>query len=212
MPLSELRLNQTNRPVEVVDCWRDDGGGILLSPPYQRGDVWGTIRRRNFIRSLLMGVPIPSIVINDRMNAEGWGDDFRIAVIDGKQRITTIFMFLDDNLSIPAEWFHENHIQNRDNGMVRYSDLNRVGQRKFKVDRFRLRNRASNRWSRNRRSLNSSTLGAFPRARAIWSDAVTVQDSVNPLVQLARVVNRRSKHEGVRGAMCGTFKNSEGTE
>lgn len=132
MPLSELRLNQTNRPVEVVDCWRGDGGGILLSPPYQRGDVWGTIRRRNFIRSLLMGVPIPSIVINDRMNADGWVDDFRIAVIDGKQRITTIFMFLDGLLSIPAEWFHENHIQHHDSGMVRYSDLNRVGQRKFK--------------------------------------------------------------------------------
>lgn len=95
MPLSELRFNNTNRAVEVVASWRGDDGGILLSPSYQRGDVWGTIRRRNFIRSLLMGIPIPSLVVNQRMFAEGWQEDYRVAVIDGKQRITTIFMFLD---------------------------------------------------------------------------------------------------------------------
>jgi hypothetical protein len=132
MPLSELRLNNTNRAVDAVACWRGDEGGILLSPPYQRGDVWGTIRRRNFIRSLLMGVPVPSLVVNLRMSAEGWGDDFRVAVIDGKQRITTILMFLDGLLSVPAEWFHQNHIEQQQDGLVRYSDLNRVGQRKFR--------------------------------------------------------------------------------
>lgn len=132
MPLSELRFNNTNRAVKVVASWRGDDGGILLSPPYQRGDVWGTIRRRNFIRSLLMGIPIPSLVVNQRMFAESWQEDFRVAVIDGKQRITTIFMFLDGGLSVPAEWFHENHIEQRHDGLVRFSDLNRVGQRMFR--------------------------------------------------------------------------------
>lgn len=75
-----------------------------LNPSYQRGDVWGPIRRRNLIRSILLGIPIPSIVINDRFGA-GWSDRISCAVIDGKQRITTILMFLNSQLDVPGEWF-----------------------------------------------------------------------------------------------------------
>lgn len=132
MPLQELRISITNRPIDVLEMWRKDEGGLLLDPPYQRGDVWGKIRRRNFIKSLLLGVPVPSIIVNQRMFAEGWGEDYRVAVIDGRQRITTIFMFLDDKIAVPSDWFHENHVSNTTGGTVFYSDLNRCGQRKLK--------------------------------------------------------------------------------
>lgn len=77
---------------------------ILLDPPYQRGDVWGIARRANLIRSLILGIPIGFVVLNDRGLARWVNGDLRIAVIDGKQRITTLLLFLADSFRIPGEW------------------------------------------------------------------------------------------------------------
>jgi hypothetical protein len=52
----------------------------------------------------LLGIPIGSVIINDRMGAK-WHDDVQYAVIDGKQRIVTITMFLEGDLRVPGEWF-----------------------------------------------------------------------------------------------------------
>lgn len=99
--LKRLHLTQTNRPVDVFQYWRREGY-LELNPPYQRGDVWGPIRQRNLIRSILMGIPIPSVIVNDRF-ASNWGGS--VAVIDGKQRITAILKFIDSELKVPAAWF-----------------------------------------------------------------------------------------------------------
>lgn len=102
--LKRMSLYASNRPVDAIRHWRNEGV-LVLNAPYQRGDVWGKKRRVNLIRSIILGVPIPSIVINDRMKA-GWkSDDFSIIVIDGKQRITSILMFLDGELEVPGDWF-----------------------------------------------------------------------------------------------------------
>lgn len=123
--LTRLSLSQTNRPVEVVLYWRQEKQGLYLDPPYQRGDVWGQKRRQNFIRSIMIGVPIPSLIINDRFSAN-WESDWRIAVIDGKQRITTILKFIDGDLSVPGEWF------GIDDAPVRYPQLPALQQRVFR--------------------------------------------------------------------------------
>lgn len=122
--IKSFRLNQTNRPVDVLLYWSKDKDALLLNPPYQRGDVWGTKRRQNLIKSILLGIPIPSIIVNNRMNGE-WKDDYRIAVIDGKQRITSILMFLIGKLSVPGEWFGV------DAELVTYTELDIVKQRRF---------------------------------------------------------------------------------
>lgn len=129
--LERLRLSQTARPIETFTYWANNGQ-LLLSPPYQRGDVWGAIRQRNLIRSILLGVPIPSIIINDRF-AAAWNsereklttDDECIAVIDGKQRITAILAFLRGALNVPGEWFGMS-------GMVTFSELPMPRQRGFR--------------------------------------------------------------------------------
>lgn len=121
--LERIRLSQITRPLDVIAYWRDSGS-MLLNPPYQRGDVWGTVRRRNLIRSLLLGIPIPSIIINDRF-AAGWSEKEYIscAVIDGKQRMTAILMFLDSQLAIPGEWV------GMDQNMIIFNELPIARQR-----------------------------------------------------------------------------------
>jgi hypothetical protein len=122
-----MRLTQMSRPISCLTQWRDDSDGdiLLLNPPYQRGDVWGLKRRRNLIRSILLGVPIPSLIINNRFAAK-WDRDYRMAVIDGRQRITTLLMFLDGVLAVPGEWF------GYDQAEVRWGNLSIPEQRGFR--------------------------------------------------------------------------------
>lgn len=127
--LTRLRLQQTNRPLEVLRHWRDEGN-LNLSAPYQRGDVWGRTRRVNYIRSLLLGIPMASIIVNDRFAAD-WSDDLDIAVIDGKQRCTTLLMWLDGELYVPREWL-SNTASESCAATVCWDDLTLVTQRKFK--------------------------------------------------------------------------------
>lgn len=121
--INRYQLFQCNRPVDTLQNWMS-GRQLLLNPPYQRGDVWGEKRRRNFIKSMLLRVPIPSIIVNDRLSAE-WKTDNRIAVIDGRQRITTVLMFLRDEFSVPGDWFGVSA------EFVTFSSLQLVNQRKF---------------------------------------------------------------------------------
>lgn len=135
--LNQYHLRQTNRSIEVFKHWQDEGW-LELNAPYQRGDVWGIKRRQNLIKSILIGVPIPSIVVNDRSSSEGvWSEglseaSWKFAVIDGKQRITTILRFLRSELSVPADWFHPHLIMNVcEEGLLFFHDLQIHGQRKF---------------------------------------------------------------------------------
>ena len=131
MTLKDYTLMQTNRPIDVLTHWRDKGY-LELNPPYQRGDVWGKKRRRNLIKSVLMGIPIPSLIINDRFSADFPGEEgVKYAVIDGKQRITAILMFLDNRLSLPWDWFDVRHLISMRSKWVFYSDLNQIGRRMF---------------------------------------------------------------------------------
>lgn len=123
MPLARMPLTNTNRPCDVIRHWHKEGE-LLLNPPYQRGDVWGPTRRRSLIRSVLLGVPIPSIIINDRLRADWDNADAFIAVIDGKQRITTLLRFLSNEFTVPGDWFGED-------GDVLFSSLPIAKQRRF---------------------------------------------------------------------------------
>ena len=127
-PLVRLQLQQTNRPLDVLLHWRNERL-LNLSPPYQRGDVWGTTRRVNFIRSLLLGIPIASVIVNDRFGAE-WADDLQFVVIDGKQRCTTLLMFFDGSLRIPCGWLDPRWVETAQE-LVSWADLSEVGRRKF---------------------------------------------------------------------------------
>lgn len=105
MGLVEYRGNTSARAISAVLSWQAESA-LWMSPPYQRGDVWGKRRRQNLIRSLLEDVPISTIVINDRLQSRGFdGSDFRLVVVDGRQRLTAMLMFYNNELALPGSWF-----------------------------------------------------------------------------------------------------------
>lgn len=100
-PLREWRLNATNREAYgLVTTMLDQ---IDMQPPYQRGAVWTTDQRIALIRSWIMGIPVPAIILNNRDNdewtanegsiyADGHRENFQPcwSVVDGKQRLETV--------------------------------------------------------------------------------------------------------------------------
>lgn len=63
-------------------------GNIQLNPNFQRRDAWKRDRKSRFIESLIMGLPIPQIVL-----AESKRDRGKFIVLDGKQRLLSIAQF-----------------------------------------------------------------------------------------------------------------------
>jgi len=60
---------------------------IDVSPHFQRRNAWNDAKRSRFIESLILGVPIPQLVLAEK-RASGSRGTF--IVIDGKQRLTTL--------------------------------------------------------------------------------------------------------------------------
>lgn len=115
--------------------------GIDLDQPYQRGLVWGLQRKRNLLRSILMGLPIGSITTNNRLAADFTEDGYdqgrcwATAVIDGKQRISTLREFTEGGFAVPAAWWREKDVEGvqwiAGEPMVWWQNLTRTGQRRI---------------------------------------------------------------------------------
>jgi hypothetical protein len=65
-----------------------DKGNIQLNPQFQRRDAWEGHRKSRFIESLILGLPIPQIVLAESRTKRG-----SYIVIDGKQRLLSIRQF-----------------------------------------------------------------------------------------------------------------------
>lgn len=63
-------------------------GNIQLNPRFQRRDAWKQDRKSRFIESLIVGLPIPQIVLAESKTERG-----KFIVLDGKQRLLSILQF-----------------------------------------------------------------------------------------------------------------------
>jgi Protein of unknown function DUF262 len=63
-------------------------GNIALDPVFQRRDAWNDKRKSKFIESIILGLPIPQIVLAESQESKG-----TFVVIDGKQRLLTLQRF-----------------------------------------------------------------------------------------------------------------------
>lgn len=66
---------------------------IDIAPHYQRRDRWSAEKQSALIESFLLNVPVPPVYLSE--------DDYgNYSVIDGKQRLTTIYDFLNDKFQL----------------------------------------------------------------------------------------------------------------
>ena len=68
-------------------------GAIDISPNFQRRDRWNTDKQSKLIESFLANIPVPPVYLSEDSEVLG-----SYAVIDGKQRLTSIATFFNDNL------------------------------------------------------------------------------------------------------------------
>ena len=62
-------------------------GNIVLDPVFQRRDAWSIAQKSRFIESLIMGLPVPQIVLAESAQRG------KFIVLDGKQRLLSILQF-----------------------------------------------------------------------------------------------------------------------
>jgi len=63
-------------------------GNIQLNPKFQRRDAWDKSRKSKYIESLILGLPVPQIVLAESKDRRG-----SYIVLDGKQRLLSIRQF-----------------------------------------------------------------------------------------------------------------------
>lgn len=82
---------------------------IDLDPDFQRGKVWSLSKQQYFIDTILKGWGIPKIYL-----AKGGGpSEENYVCIDGKQRLTAIFAFVQDGFSLGHQKYTEKSFQNK---------------------------------------------------------------------------------------------------
>lgn len=102
-PFEEFEAESTDAPTGPIDHsavifatdWTTETvvgqvlkGNIDLSPRFQRRDAWSLARKSRFIESVILGLPIPQVVLAESPSKKG-----TFIVLDGKQRLLTLFQF-----------------------------------------------------------------------------------------------------------------------
>ncbi len=67
-------------------------GNIELSPKFQRRDAWDEVEKSKLIESLMLGIPVPPIILAEKKDKRG-----KYIVIDGKQRLLSIAQYCLNN-------------------------------------------------------------------------------------------------------------------
>lgn len=87
--LEELKVVSRNINIEIESLKnKRDRNQLILQPEYQRKYVWEKSKASNLIGSILLNIPIPPIFISN--------ENDRWEVIDGQQRLTSIFNYIED--------------------------------------------------------------------------------------------------------------------
>ncbi len=76
---------------DLYDRFKD--GDLVLQPDFQRYVVWDRTRKSRIIESLLLDVPLPIVYLAEE-------SDGQESVIDGQQRLTSFFEFLDGHFAL----------------------------------------------------------------------------------------------------------------
>lgn len=101
--LGSLESAVTFDAIVVSSDWTTDTllsqikrGQIDMDPIFQRRDAWDRKKKSRFIESLIVGLPVPQIVLAERKTKNVSG----FVVLDGKQRLLTIKQFSEGKFKL----------------------------------------------------------------------------------------------------------------
>ncbi len=78
-----------------------------IDPPYQReGGVWSLEKKQLFLDSIFNGFDIPKIYLR-LISTNTRGAPAKYAIVDGKQRLTTIWEFLNSDFALDKDFSWE---------------------------------------------------------------------------------------------------------
>ncbi|MCT7444112.1 DUF262 domain-containing protein [Aliarcobacter cryaerophilus] len=90
------KIDIINQPLEIESLYRmykRIPKELELYPDYQRNFVWKPRQKSKLIESILLKIPLPTFYFDTR-NEDQW------LVIDGLQRLTTVFLFMDNEFKL----------------------------------------------------------------------------------------------------------------
>lgn len=94
-PPSALEMGRFSQAVLFSSDWtvetivnQLERHNIEMNPAFQRRDAWSARAKGKFVESVILGLPIPQIVLAERQGERG-----RYIVLDGKQRLLSLMQF-----------------------------------------------------------------------------------------------------------------------
>lgn len=91
-PLDDLMVRSETRTVaEVIK--RIDSERYSMNPDFQRDFIWKKDKQSKLIESCIMRIPLPVFYVAE-------GEDGRVVVVDGLQRLSTFRTFLSNDLAL----------------------------------------------------------------------------------------------------------------
>jgi hypothetical protein len=84
-------------------------GKLVVQPDFQRQFVWDQVKASKLIESALLGIPIPIVYLSEE-------PDNKEYVIDGQQRLTSFFSFIDGHFPSAGDF----HLK----GLTVFAELN----------------------------------------------------------------------------------------
>lgn len=114
----EVPIEKCDRSLAELKRWKDEGD-LIIDPEWQRNYVWTRRQASKLIESFLLSIPVPVIYLART-------HDGQYEVIDGLQRLTSAFDFLDNKFRLTDLGIR------KDLNGKRFRDIDRPGQNKLK--------------------------------------------------------------------------------
>lgn len=112
-----LKRKSNTMTISSINEWRMLNK-FNMDPKYQRHSVWSTEQQSLLIDSIIKNIPIPPVFLRESIDKKG---RTTFEVIDGKQRLTSIFKFIDNEVSTSddaSDALHDDRLAG-----IRLSDL-----------------------------------------------------------------------------------------
>lgn len=92
-PNAKVRVSKEQYSLLHVKRLVLERGEFMIDPEFQRRDVWNSKQRSELVESILMGIPLPIVYLFETKDGSK-------QVVDGRQRISTIVNFLQDEFPL----------------------------------------------------------------------------------------------------------------